>query len=108
MPNHVLDAVLQGAAERTHQRKLSALLTGPAAAKGRPAVQASYCIDLRSEVLRQALEAQDLQIETLGCTGFFGLPIIHRPKGTDAVQAHLHRLWLRRLDPYVKLFTVIC
>lgn len=91
-PDQALDAVLQEAAERAHQRKLATLLSGPAAPTGRPAMQAALCIDVRSEVLRRALESQDSSIETLGFAGFFGLPVAHRPQGTDEVQAHLPAL----------------
>ena len=90
--DQVVDAILQEAAERAHQRGLTALLTGPAARTGRPALQAAFCIDVRSEVLRRAIETQDAGIETLGFAGFFGLPIAHRPEGTDELQAHLPAL----------------
>ncbi|WP_201155624.1 YbcC family protein, partial [Rhodobaculum claviforme] len=86
---HVLDALLQEAAERAHQRRLGALLTGPAVAQGRPALQAAFCIDVRSEVFRRALEGLDPGIETLGFAGFFGLPLAHRAQGTDDTAAHL-------------------
>ena len=91
-PDQALDAVLQEAAEHAHQRKLATLLSGPAARTGRPALQAAFCIDVRSEVLRRALESQDQGIETLGFAGFFGLPVAHRPEGTDELQAHLPAL----------------
>lgn len=39
--DQVLDAILQDAAERAHQRRLADLLTGPAPAAGRPALQAA-------------------------------------------------------------------
>ncbi|MBA4351965.1 MAG: DUF2309 domain-containing protein [Rhodobacter sp.] len=91
-PDQALDAILQDAAERAHQRKLAALLSGPTHQTGRPALQAALCIDVRSEVLRRALESQDSRIETLGFAGFFGLPVAHRPQGTDEVQAHLPAL----------------
>ncbi|MEO8243241.1 MAG: putative inorganic carbon transporter subunit DabA, partial [bacterium] len=88
-PDQALDAILQEAAERAYQRKLSAMLSGPADRTGRAELQAAFCIDVRSEVLRRALEGQYSGIETLGFAGFFGLPIAHRPQDTDDVQAHL-------------------
>ena len=90
--DQVLDAVLQESAERAHQRKLAALLSGPANRSGRPTMQAAFCIDVRSEVLRRALEGEDEGIETLGFAGFFGLPVAHRPVGSDEVAAHLPAL----------------
>lgn len=91
-PDQAVDAILQDAAERAHQRKLAALLSGPVLQTGRPALQAALCIDVRSEVLRRALESLDGGIETIGFAGFFGLPVAHRPQGTDEVQAHLPAL----------------
>jgi len=88
-PDQALDAILQDAAERAHQRRLAQALTPSAAPPDRPALQAAFCIDVRSEVFRRALEAQDQGIETIGFPGFFGLPVAHRPHGTDEVQAHL-------------------
>ncbi len=89
-PDQVLDAILQDAAERAHQRGLSALLTGtPADVTGRPALQAAFCIDVRSEVFRRALEREGPGIQTIGFAGFFGLPVAHRAFGSDTVQAHL-------------------
>lgn len=87
-----VDAILQEAAERAHQRRLAALLTGPVATTGRAALQAAFCIDVRSEVVRRALEAQADSIQTLGFAGFFGLPVAHRPQGSDLLQAHLPAL----------------
>ncbi|MDO9527429.1 MAG: DUF2309 domain-containing protein [Gemmobacter sp.] len=88
-PDSVADAILQDAAERAHQRRIAAVLTGPRAVSGRPAMQAAFCIDVRSEVFRRALEAVDPGIATIGFAGFFGLPLSHRGQGTDEVAAHV-------------------
>ncbi len=88
-PDQAIDAILQDAAERAYQRHLSAALTGATVQDARPALQAAFCIDVRSEVFRRALEAQGGGIETIGFAGFFGLPVAHKPQGTDMAQAHL-------------------
>jgi hypothetical protein len=88
-PDDVLDMILQDAAERAHQRRLAGLLSGAKAATGRPKLQAAFCIDVRSEVFRRALEAVDPGIATIGFAGFFGLKLAHRAHGTDEVAAHL-------------------
>lgn len=90
--DQIIDAILQDAAERAHQRRLATALSGPATRETRPEMQAVFCIDVRSEVLRRALESQSASIETAGFAGFFGLPVAHRPQGTDEAQAHLPAL----------------
>ena len=84
----VIDAVLQDAAERAEQRVLAGrLLQGkPRKIQGRPDVQAAFCIDVRSEVFRRALEAQGDNIETIGFAGFFGLASAHKPAGSDVTE----------------------
>jgi len=88
-------AILQEAADRAHQRKLAHALDGGTGSAGsktetdRPFLQAAFCIDVRSEVFRRALEAVDPSIETIGFAGFFGLPISHKAKGSDVSEAHL-------------------
>ncbi|MBW8636885.1 DUF2309 domain-containing protein [Hoeflea sp. WL0058] len=82
-------AIVQEASERAHQRRLIAILDGKTATNGRPALQAAFCIDVRSEVFRRALEGVDPTIETIGFAGFFGLPLAHKAHGSDVVEAHL-------------------
>jgi len=83
--DQVVDAILQEAWERAAQRVLAATLAAPgAAATGtRPALQAAFCIDVRSEVFRRALESVHPDIQTLGFAGFFGLTTAHRRFASD-------------------------
>ncbi|XBQ09887.1 MAG: DUF2309 domain-containing protein [Salinarimonas sp.] len=87
-PERLVDAILQDAAEIAHRRGLVSRVVeanraadaAPAEAE-RPAAQAAFCIDVRSEVFRRALETVAPGVQTIGFAGFFGLPIEYVPLG---------------------------
>jgi len=82
------------ALERAYQapvaKQLMAGAPKPGAVETTPAVQAVFCIDVRSEVYRRALEASSAErVQTLGFAGFFALFIAYRPLGSEMVRPQL-------------------
>ncbi len=73
-----LRLVLQDAYEHAYRRRLIARIAPSAAEPAqpeRPLLQAAFCIDVRSEIFRRALERESPAVATLGFAGFFGYPI---------------------------------
>jgi uncharacterized protein YbcC (UPF0753/DUF2309 family) len=90
-PDLRTDMLLQEAFEIAYQRRLLERLTAPrtpAEAPPRPALQAAFCIDVRSEIYRRAMERVCPEAETVGFAGFFGFPIEYVPIGHVTGRAH--------------------
>jgi len=88
----LIDEVWQLALEIGYQRELAQRLASAnsqGVASAEIEVQAAFCIDVRSEPLRRALEAIWPGIETLGVAGFFGLPVAYTPLATQARRPQL-------------------
>ncbi len=77
---------------------LRALPSGLSSARPKTAsVQAVFCIDVRSEVYRRALEATTSSVQTLGFAGFFGVPMEYQPFGASTARPQLPGLLAPRL-----------
>ena len=85
------DWLLQSALEIAYQQPLIVQLSQAhtAAAAPAPAVQAVFCIDVRSEVFRRALESVSPSVQTRGFAGFFGLFIAYSPLGSGLTRPQL-------------------
>ena len=79
------DLVLHDAWERSRQRRIQSRLrpVSQPSSRLRPSVQAAFCIDVRSEPLRRALEQTDPKLETIGVAGFFGVAVELLEPGHD-------------------------
>jgi uncharacterized protein YbcC (UPF0753/DUF2309 family) len=85
-----VDWLLQTALEWTFQDTIISALPGADTAPDEvPAAQAVFCIDVRSEVFRRALEGATPEVHTRGFAGFFGLPISYTPVGSALTRPQL-------------------
>ncbi|MHB1271943.1 MAG: YbcC family protein [Rhodanobacter sp.] len=90
-----MDFVLQTAFELGYQKEIIAKLArsrGESATKSSPVrapVQAAFCIDVRSEVFRRALETVAPTVQTVGFAGFFGAFMEFVPLGASDARIHL-------------------
>lgn len=98
----LIDEVWQLAFEAGYQRDLALRLLSTsgdlANDPSTPEVQAAFCIDVRSEPLRRALEAVWPGMQTLGFAGFFGLPVAYTPLATQARRPQLPGLLAPALE----------
>jgi uncharacterized protein YbcC (UPF0753/DUF2309 family) len=103
-PGDAWDLIWQRAHELSYQDRLIGLLASDRANSTVPvdeprcAAQLVFCIDVRSERFRRALEGTDPALETRGFAGFFGLPIRYTPIGTPLSRPQLPGLLAPSLD----------
>jgi uncharacterized protein YbcC (UPF0753/DUF2309 family) len=86
-----VDLLLHTAFERSKIRQLGQTLRAPVQnqPEADPLVQAVFCIDVRSEVFRRALEQVSARVETRGFAGFFGIPLQHHGFASDTAEDRL-------------------
>lgn len=83
----IWQSALENAFEQKLRVDIDSSATESSAPAKRPDVQAIFCIDVRSEVFRRALESTEMRVQTIGFAGFFGLPIDHKVPGLGGSQA---------------------
>ena len=103
----LVDEVWQLAYDLGYQRELAQRL---AAVALRPVdmappaeAQAVFCIDVRSEPLRRAIESVSPAVQTLGFAGFFGLPLAYTPLATAARRPQLPGLLAPSLEVHERI-----
>ena len=76
----IVQRALELAYQEEFARELGARTTVPGAPMIEPpSAQVVFCIDVRSEPFRRALEQVAPSVRTLGFAGFFGLPVAYQP-----------------------------
>ena len=85
--------IWQRAFELTYQRRIIAKLSNNRLKRrSLPKYQMVFCIDVRSEVIRRHLEAEDQSVQTIGFAGFFGVPISYQALDAKKPEARLPAL----------------
>jgi len=108
-----IDEIWQTALDISYQRKLLAKLRTPAPrlpvtdAPSCLAFQAVFCIDVRSEPMRRAIETVNPQAQTIGFAGFFGMPVLYTPAGTSASRAQLPGLFTPSMNVTDRVITPV-
>jgi uncharacterized protein YbcC (UPF0753/DUF2309 family) len=103
-PQDAFGTIWQRAQEISYQDRLIGDLRARATAADAPhnsrtsTAQLVFCIDVRSERFRRALESASPDFATRGFAGFFGLPIRYRPIGITAVRPQLPGLLAPSLE----------
>ena len=92
-----IDLLWQRAHEIAYQARLFGALAAahaarPVAQAAAPSAQLVFCIDVRSERMRRAVEQTDGDVRTYGFAGFFGLPLRYTPLGTSLERPQLPAL----------------
>lgn len=86
--------VWQRAHELAYARELFDTLSQPPVQQTpKPRLQAVFCIDVRSEVLRRHMELLSPDCQTFGFAGFFGVPMAYRAPGAETGVPHLPGLF---------------
>lgn len=102
----LVDEIWQLALEAGYQRQLARTLLQqrvPHEQSQTLLAQAAFCIDVRSEPIRRAIENTSNAMQTMGFAGFFGLPIAYTPLGTEARRPQLPGL----LAPSIEVSDVV-